>query len=98
MTIEKFRAGHIAALGVLLQRLPESDVTFMEDVSPEEVASWTRAHGRRWVPRDHLRDHLRDRLRDRTGEVQALIMRSHLAEQAFDVTSAVGMAELLEGN
>lgn len=176
MTIEEFRPDHVEALGALFQRLPESDVTFIkEDVSPEAVAGWTRAHGWRWVevepdgsvvglaallPLTGWSDHvaelrlvvdpatrgrgigrtlaqhalahalrsgllkvvvevpaaqeriiemflglgftgealLRDHFRDRTGEVQDLIMLAHLADQTFEAMSAVGMADLLEGN
>ena len=40
---------------------------------------------------------LRDHFRDRTGQLQDLIMLALLAEQTFDAMSAVGMADLLEG-
>jgi ribosomal protein S18 acetylase RimI-like enzyme len=41
---------------------------------------------------------LRDHFRDRTGELQDLIMLAHLADQTFEAMSAVGLADLVEGN
>ncbi|TNM39593.1 GNAT family N-acetyltransferase [Nocardioides albidus] len=50
MTIEDFRSDHVPAVGELFARLPESDLTFIkEDVSPQAVAAWPDAPGRRWV-------------------------------------------------
>jgi ribosomal protein S18 acetylase RimI-like enzyme len=40
---------------------------------------------------------LRDHFRDRSGRLQDLIMLAYLAEQTFEALSAVGMADMLEG-
>jgi len=50
VTIAELQPVHVEELSNLLQRLPDSDVTFIkEDVSSEAVAAWLHAPGWRWV-------------------------------------------------
>ena len=50
MTIQEFGRDHVAALGELFKRLPDSDLTFVkEDVTPAALAGWPDAPGWRWV-------------------------------------------------
>lgn len=41
---------------------------------------------------------LRDHFRDRSGELQDLIMLAHLADETYESLTAVGMADLVEGD